>query len=233
MKVGILVPMAEEIGRYRKHLRAVSEEVIGQVRFTIGHYKNVDLILAQSGIGKVQAALTATILFDHFAVDCVINSGSAAGVGAGLQVGDLVIGDRLVYHDVDVTGGGDYVLGQVPDHETYFNADAKLLATIQAAAAQLTLNSVTGLIATGDQFIADPEHVALIKQNFPGVQAVEMEGAAVAQVATSFQKPFLIIRAISDNGDDAATVSFDEFVVTAGRNAAKLLLTAIPEFAEA
>lgn len=88
---------------------------------------------------------------------------------------------------------------------------------------------MSGLIATGDQFVADPNRVAAIKQEFAGVAAVEMEGAAVAQVAASFGKPFLIIRAISDNGDDSASVNFSEFVVQAGKNAATLLLTALPE----
>jgi 5''-methylthioadenosine/S-adenosylhomocysteine nucleosidase len=229
MKVGILVPMAEEIGLYRQKLSAVETVEIGGASFTVGSYQSIDLVLAQSGIGKVQAAMTATVLCDHFQVDVLINSGSAAGVGAGLQVGELVIGDRLVYHDVDVVNGGDYVLGQVPDHDLYFPTDQRLVKIVQAAAQALNLKTITGLIATGDQFVADPQRVATIKQNFPGVQAVEMEGAAVAQIAANFACPSLIIRAISDNGDDEASVSFDEFVVQAGRHAAQLLLLALPE----
>ncbi|GEL13038.1 methylthioadenosine nucleosidase (nucleoside phosphorylase) [Lapidilactobacillus concavus DSM 17758] len=229
LKIGILVPMAEEIGLYQTKLSAVSIESIAQVEFTIGSYEGVELVLAQSGIGKVQAALTASLLFDHYQVDLVINSGSAAGVADGLSIGELVLSDRLVYHDVDVTGGGDYELGQVPGHDRYFYADQPVLKVVSAAATKLGIKTMSGLIATGDQFVADPNRVAAIKQEFAGVAAVEMEGAAVAQVAASFGKPFLIIRAISDNGDDSASVNFSEFVVQAGKNAATLLLTALPE----
>lgn len=228
MKIGILVPMAEEIGLYQAELSAVSTETIAQIEFTIGSYQGAELVLAQSGIGKVQAAITATMLFDHFDVDMIINSGSAAGVAPNLAIGELVLSDRLVYHDVDVTRGGNYELGQIPGHGLYFTADQNVLKIVSATAEKLGLKTINGLIATGDQFVADPNRVAAIKQEFSGVAAVEMEGAAVAQVAASFGKPFLIIRAISDNGDDSATVNFDEFVVQAGKNAAHLLLTALP-----
>lgn len=232
MKIGIIVPMAEEIILYREKLSATTTETIGGAEFTVGTYQDSQLVLAQSGIGKVQASMTATVLFDHFHVDALINTGSAAGVADGLTIGELVLGQQLAYHDVDVTNGGDYVVGQVPGQDLFFESDSQLLKVVQTTAAQLDLQATTGLIVTGDQFVANADHVATIKNNFNGVAAIEMEGAAVAQIATNFGKPFLIIRAISDNGDANATVNFDEFVKQAGKNAAELLLKAIPSIAK-
>lgn len=223
--------MAEEIILYQEKLSALTTETIGGAEFTVGTYKQTQLVLAQSGIGKVQASMTATILFDHFDVDALINTGSAAGVAKGLSIGELVLGQQLAYHDVDVTNGGDYVVGQLPGQELFFKSNQQLLDVVEQTATELNLPATTGLIVTGDQFVASAEHVAAIKGNFADVAAIEMEGAAVAQIASNFNKPFLIIRAISDNGDADATVNFDEFVKQAGENAAQLLLKAIPNIA--
>lgn len=223
--------MAEEIILYRERLSALTTETIGGAEFTVGTYRETELVLAQSGIGKVQAAMTATVLFDHFHVDALINTGSAAGVAQGLSIGELVLGQQLAYHDVDVTNGGDYVVGQLPGQDLFFKSNQNLLNVVEQTAQELNLPATTGLIVTGDQFVASADHVAAIKGNFKGVAAIEMEGAAVAQIAGNFNKPFLIIRAISDNGDADATVNFDEFVKQAGKNAAQLLLKAIPNIA--
>lgn len=224
--------MAEEIILYREKLSALTTETIGGAEFTVGTYRETELVLAQSGIGKVQAAMTATVLFDHFHVDTLINTGSAAGVAQGLSIGELVLGQQLAYHDVDVTNGGDYVVGQLPGQDLFFKSNQNLLNVVEQTAQELNLPATTGLIVTGDQFVASADHVAAIKGNFEGVAAIEMEGAAVAQIASNFNKPFLIIRAISDNGDADATVNFDEFVKQAGKNAAQLLLKAIPNIAD-
>lgn len=223
--------MAEEIILYREKLSALTTETIGGAEFTVGTYRETELVLAQSGIGKVQAAMTATVLFDHFHVDALINTGSAAGVAQGLSIGELVLGQQLAYHDVDVTNGGNYVVGQLPGQDLFFKSNQNLLNVVEQTAQELNLPATTGLIVTGDQFVASADHVAAIKSNFEGVAAIEMEGAAVAQIAGNFNKPFLIIRAISDNGDADATVNFDEFVKQAGKNAAQLLLKAIPNIA--
>lgn len=230
MRIGILVPMAAEIKSYQNHLIDVKTQQIAGVVFSQGRLRDqkVDLVVAQSGIGKVQAAMTATLLCEYFAVNILLNTGSAAGVGAGLQIGELVLGAKVTAHDVDVYQSGGYPRGQMPNQPRFFSADRKLLQVCEQTAHQLGFAATTGLIASGDQFVGTTDGINTVKQFFPQVQAIEMEGAAVAQVAANFDCPCLIIRAISDNGDEKATISFDTFVVKAGQQAARLLLAAIP-----
>lgn len=230
MRIGILVPMAAEIKTYQKQLLAVKTSKIAGVVFSQGKLRDqeVDLVVAQSGIGKVQAAMTATLLCGHFDVDVLLNTGSAAGVDSDLQIGELVLGEQVTAHDVDVHQSGGYPRGQLPGQPRFFKADQTLLSICARTAQQLGLTMTTGLIASGDQFIGTTGEIKTVKHFFPRVQALEMEGAAVAQVAANFDCPCLIIRAISDNGDETAAVDFDTFVVKAGRQAATLLLAAIP-----
>lgn len=223
MKIGVIVPMEEEIKLMKESLTDVTKESVAGVDITIGTYKNHQVYLAQSGIGKVQAGMTTTIINDRYQPDFVINSGSAGGIGEGLQIGDVVISDKLAYHDVDATGFG-YAVGQLPQQELYFNADADYVQAIAAAAKRTGLTTKVGLIVTGDQFVDSKEKIATIKKSFPDALASEMEGAAVAQVCAQFKTPFVVIRSMSDVGDENASVNFDEFVLQAGRKSVTMLL---------
>ncbi|GEO77861.1 methylthioadenosine nucleosidase (nucleoside phosphorylase) [Companilactobacillus mindensis DSM 14500] len=223
MKIGVIVPMEEEIKLMRESLTDVTKESVAGVDITIGTYKNHEVYLAQSGIGKVQAGMTTTIINDHYRPDFVINSGSAGGIGSGLHIGDVVISDRMAYHDVDATGFG-YKVGQLPQQDLYFNADPDYVKGISAAAERTGLTSRVGLIVTGDQFVDGKEKIATIKKSFPDALAAEMEGAAVAQVCARFHTPFVVIRSMSDVGDENASVNFDEFVLQAGRKSVTMLL---------
>ncbi|MFH5810951.1 5'-methylthioadenosine/adenosylhomocysteine nucleosidase [Companilactobacillus sp. FL22-1] len=223
MKIGVIVPMEEEIKLMKESLTDVTKESVAGVDITIGTYKNHQVYLAQSGIGKVQAGMTTTIINDRYQPDFVINSGSAGGIGEGLQIGDVVISDKLAYHDVDATGFG-YAVGQLPQQELYFNADTDYVQAIAAAAKRTGLTTKVGLIVTGDQFVDSKEKIATIKKSFPDALASEMEGAAVAQVCAQFKTPFVVIRSMSDVGDENASVNFDEFVLQAGRKSVTMLL---------
>lgn len=231
MKIGILVPMAEEIKLYQEQMAQDHKVTVAGIPFLVGKINELEFVLAQSGIGKVQAAMTATLLIDHFKVAALINTGSAAGIGAGLKIGDLVLGTGLAYHDVDVTLGGDYELGQVPHQPRIFMTDSQLNQAILKTAEDQQLAIREGLIVSGDQFIGSDQRVQEILTYFPKAEAIEMESAAVAQVARQFKIPVAVIRAISDNGHDDAGMSFDEFVVQAGHTAAHLLLAALAKLA--
>ncbi|HIY91359.1 5'-methylthioadenosine/adenosylhomocysteine nucleosidase [Companilactobacillus sp. HBUAS56275] len=223
MKIGVIVPMEEEIKLMKESLTNVKKDSVAGVDITIGNYKNHQVYLAQSGIGKVQAGMTTTIINDRYQPDFVVNTGSAGGIGEGLHIGDVVISDKMAYHDVDATGFG-YKVGQLPQQELYFNADPTYVEKIAAAAKRTGLTSHVGLIVTGDQFIDAAEKIATIKKSFPDALASEMEGAAVAQVCTQFKTPFVVIRSMSDVGDENASVNFDEFVLQAGRKSVTMLL---------
>ena len=202
---------------------AKEETVLGNSYHT-GKVGSVELVLVESGIGKVMSAMSVAILADHFQVDAVINTGSAGAVANGIAVGDVVIADMLTYHDVDVTAFG-YEYGQMAQQPLYFESDKKFIALIQESLSKLDQTWHLGLIATGDSFVAGEDKIKAIKEHFPQVLAVEMEGAAIAQAAHSLNLPFLVVRAMSDNANHEASVSFDEFIVEAGRRSAQSLMT--------
>ncbi|WP_373712897.1 5'-methylthioadenosine/adenosylhomocysteine nucleosidase [Streptococcus sp.] len=229
MKFGIIAAMEEELKTLLMALQDKEEVTVLGKTYYAGHIGQHEVVLVQSGIGKVMSAMSVAILAETFTVDSIINTGSAGAVAHGLAIGDVVIADRLVYHDVDVTAFG-YAYGQMAGQELYFLADPDLMAKLQAVLAQEGQESHLGLIATGDSFIADPDRVAAIKHHFPEVLAVEMEGAAIAQAAQAAGKPFMVIRAMSDTAQGDANITFDEFILEAGKRSAQTLLALLESY---
>ena len=224
MKIGIIAAMPEELAYLLQHLEDAREEKVLGNSYHTGKVGSVVLVLVESGIGKVMSAMSVAILADHFQVDAVINTGSAGAVANGIAVGDVVIADKLAYHDVDVTAFG-YDYGQMAQQPLYFESDKKFISLIQESLSKLEQTWHLGLIATGDSFVAGEDKIKAIKEHFPQVLAVEMEGAAIAQAAHALNLPFLVVRAMSDNANHEASVSFDEFIVEAGRRSAQVLMT--------
>lgn len=226
MKIGILVAMEEEIKRLTEKISAGKVYTIANQTFYDGTYADRHVTIVRSGIGKVNATLATALLIQVFEVDLVINTGSAGGIGEGLAIGDLVIATSLTYHDADNRGFG-YVYGQIPQMAAQYTADAATNALLDQAASDVGWFVHKGLIVTGDSFVSSNKHISYIKDFFPNALVTEMEGAAVAQTCTQFDKPFAVVRAVSDTADDEATVNFDEFVLMAGARSAELVLTFI------
>ena len=175
------------------------------------------MVLVCSGIGKVNAALTAQILIDRFDVGAVINTGIAGGTHPGLKVRDVVISDSAAYHDMDPR-----ILALSPPHLEEFRADPEL-AQRAVDACKGRVNCRVGRIATGDQFISDSKVKAdIVSRLDPG--CVEMEGGAVAHACATNGIPFVIIRCISDNADDEAEMTYDVFEKLAADDAAEIVL---------
>lgn len=223
MKIGIIAAMPEELVYLTQNLDKTQEvQVLGNTYYT-GTIGKTEVVLVQSGIGKVMSAMSVAVLADHFQVEAIINTGSAGALAEEIAVGDVVIADKLVYHDVDVTAFG-YAYGQMAGQPLYFESDKNFITRIQTNLSQLEQTWHLGLIATGDSFIAGEDKITSIKSHFPDVLAVEMEGAAIAQTAQALDLPFLVIRAMSDNANHEASISFDEFIIEAGRRSAQVLL---------
>ena len=229
MKFGIIAAMEEELKTLLLTLEDKKEVVVLGKTYYEGRIGQHEVVLVQSGIGKVMSAMSVAILAETFGVDAIINTGSAGAVSEGLAIGDVVIADRLVYHDVDVTAFG-YAYGQMAGQELYYQADQTLMASLQKVLNQQGIHNHVGLIATGDSFIAGQEKVDTIKHHFPEVLAVEMEGAAVAQAAQAAGKPFLVIRAMSDTAHGAANISFEAFILEAGKRSAQTLLALLESY---
>ena len=149
MKIGIIAAMPEELAYLIQHLENASEEMVLGNTYHTGRIGAVELVLVESGIGKVMAAMSVAILADHFRVDAVINTGSAGALAEGISVGDVVIAEKLAYHDVDVTAFG-YEYGQMAQQPLYFETDKKFVSLIQETLSKLNQKWHLGLIATGD-----------------------------------------------------------------------------------
>lgn len=216
--------MEEEVTLLRDHIENQSQETVAGCEFTFGKMHGKDVVLLRSGIGKVNAAMSTTILLEKYKPDFIINTGSAGGFNPELNVGDVVISSEVRHHDVDVTAFG-YEYGQVPQLPAAFEADAKLVSLAEAAAKEIAdIQTVKGLIATGDSFMNDPVRVENIREKFSNLQAVEMEAAAIAQVAHQFNTPFVIIRSLSDIAGKESDISFDQFLDKAALHSATLVM---------
>lgn len=223
MKIGIIAAMEEELKLLVENLEDKSQETVLSNVYYSGRYGEHELVLVQSGVGKVMSAMSVAILVESFKVDAIINTGSAGAVATGLNVGDVVVADTLVYHDVDLTAFG-YDYGQMSMQPLYFHSDKTFVSTFEAVLSKEEMTSKVGLIATGDSFIAGQKKIDVIKGHFPQVLAVEMEGAAIAQAAQATGKPFVVVRAMSDTAAHGANITFDEFIIEAGKRSAQVLM---------
>lgn len=228
MKYGIIGAMEQEIEFLQTKMTNQTRHEVANSIFIEGKLANKDVVLLQSGIGKVNAAMATTILVERFQPTVVINTGSAGGFDPTLQVGDIVISSEVVHHDVDVTGF-DYAIGQVPQMPATFKANASLVRVVKDILTGYDVQSKIGLIGTGDSFIDHPEKTKFILNHFPNMLAAEMEGAAIAQVCYQYNIPFVIIRALSDIAGAESPVTFHEFLQVAAKNAANLIMDIIEE----
>lgn len=227
MKVAIIGAMEEEVTILRDKIENLEQMSIAGCEFNTGTLNGVEVILLKSGIGKVNAAMSTTILLEKFKPDAVINTGSAGGYEPSLNVGDVVISTEVRHHDVDVTIFG-YEYGQVPQLPAAFIPNEKLFAIAEAAAKEITdIQVASGLIVTGDSFMNDPVRVDFVRTKFNKLYAVEMEAAAIAQVAHQFGTPFVIIRSLSDIAGKESNLSFEQYLETAALNSSQLIIKMI------
>lgn len=223
MKIGILAAMEEEVRLLVEQLKNKQQTTIANQSFYEGSIHGVNVVVVQSGIGKVNAAIATTLLIDHFSSTFIINSGSAGGIGAQLKVGDLVVSSKLTYNDADARAFG-YEFGQIPQMPLNYPVEKFVYQLAKQTAEELSRTVHVGEVVTGDSFIASQERIAEIKEFFPNALITEMEGAAVGQTCYQFNVPFIVVRAISDSGDEEASISFDEFIIQAGKDSATLVV---------
>ena len=224
MKIGIIGAMAEEVSELKASLQDAKVTKIARMEFCEGSFGNTDVVVVQSGIGKVNAAACAQILINHFGVTHVMNTGVAGSLNAKIDIGDIVVSTDAMYHDVDATIFG-YAKGEVPQVGTAsFVADEMLRkAAVEAVKeAAPDIHVFEGRVVSGDQFISSREVKNHIRDTFQG-DCTEMEGAAIAQVAYINDVPFVIIRAISDKADDSGQEAYDVFEKKAAMHCAHVV----------
>lgn len=216
--IGIIGAMEEEISILTAAMENRNEQTTGGCVFHTGTMNDTAVVVVQSGIGKVNAAIATTLLIDQYQPGFVINTGSAGGFHKDLEVGDIVISTEVRYHDVDATAFG-YEYGQIPQMAPAFMANPHLIeAAVNGAERVSGVHVAKGLIASGDSFMSDAERVAFVTSKFPELLAAEMEACAIAQTCTRFEVPFVIIRSLSDIAGKNSDISFDQFLQTAAKN---------------
>ncbi|MDW8798598.1 5'-methylthioadenosine/S-adenosylhomocysteine nucleosidase [Staphylococcus pseudoxylosus] len=221
--IGIIGAMEEEVAILKDKIKNLEEIKIAHVIFYKGNLEGKDIILIQSGIGKVNVAISTTLLINQFEPDLIINTGSAGALDKSLNVGDVVVSDMVAYHDADARAFG-YQLGQIPQMPAQFVADKALINKAIEAIEQQQINAKTGLIVSGDSFIGTSEQRMAIKTNFPQAMAAEMEATAIAQTCYQFNMPFIITRAISDLADGDAGITFEAFLEKAAISSSEIVV---------
>lgn len=224
MKIGIIGAMEQEVSILKQAIENGETVNKAGCTFFSGKLNGVDVVLLQSGIGKVAAAVGTTVLLNEYQPDLVINTGSAGGFDSTLNLGDVVISTEVRHHDADVTAFG-YEMGQMAQQPAAFLADKKLIDVAEKALAQMEgKHAVRGLICTGDAFVCTAERQTFIRQHFPSVIAVEMEASAIAQTCHQFKVPFVVVRAISDVADKESPMSFEEFLPLAAQSSSEMVI---------
>lgn len=215
MIIGIIGAMREEIVPLLTLYKEYESIDIGGNTYYKITYKQNSIIIAYSKIGKVHAALSATTMILKFGCEKIIFSGVAGGLAKGLKVGDLVLATSLCQHDVDITAFG-HAKGFIPEGKLFYESDKQLCSMAKEVAASMSLAIKDGVVASGDQFIANQQIKDSIVKEY-GAIAVEMEGASVACVCDNFKIPCCIFRSISDSADGEANVSFDAFLESSAK----------------
>jgi len=230
MKVAIMGAMPEEIEPIIATLHNIKETEYAANIYYEGSYKGRDVVVAYSKIGKVFASLTATILIERFGCDTLLFTGVAGAISSDLRIGDLIIADGLCQHDLDITAFG-HPYGYVPEGDVCIWADAGLRALAKQVARDKGIMLKEGVIATGDQFVANSERKEWIAETFKA-DALEMEGASVAVVCAALEVPFFILRAISDSADMDAGFDFDAFLLSSAKISADFILSMVEKIKE-
>lgn len=219
--IGIIGAMPEEIDSLLAAMDTQLAQQRGPFTLHIGRLEQQGVLIAQCGVGKVNAAaLTQTLI--HQGVTKIIFTGVAGGLAPGLQVGDIVVSTDCVQHDLDVSALG-YQRGEIPGEAFNWHADEHLHAAALTAAQTIAgINVIAGRIVSGDQFVSSAAHSKQLRDTFTAACA-EMEGASVAQICSKWDIPFVIIRSISDVADEAAKMDFREFTPLAAARAEQVV----------
>ena len=228
--IALVSALHDELAAVLNLMPDEQQQTVGGRTFWRGHLHGQDVVAVLSGIGKVAAATTATVLIERFGVERIVFTGVAGGLGEGVKVGDVVVAQQFLQHDMDASP--IFPRHEVPGYgRSTFDADAALTARLVRAAGQVlselpaqlpdavrsafglhTPACRQGLLISGDRFVSTTAESEALRRELPSALAVEMEGAAFAQVCHDYRVPLAVVRTISDRADDAAHVDFARFL---------------------
>lgn len=223
-KIGIIAAMAEEMNEIKNIMTNIKQTQIYNLTFFEGNINNKECILVECGVGKVNAARVTQVLIDKFDIEYIINVGSAGAIAEGIDIGDIVIGEKLVQHDFDITAFG-HPKGHISNLGVYIESDKNLIekfVDLEKKIDDKEYKIKVGTIASGDIFCTEEKMKNKVRNKFMA-DAIEMEGAAIAQVSYLSNIPFVIIRSISDIPNGNNNITFDEFLKFASKRCADML----------
>lgn len=229
--VAVIGAMPVEIEALLQIAQIEKTEEAASMVFHRGTLSGVPIVTAVCGAGKVNAALCAQVMIDRYAPRAVLNIGVAGGLGP-VKIGDVVIATHCVQHDYDITAAGNHPMAEIPlpggegRYVVDFPCDEGLSDRLAEAARGIYANVYRGPVVTGDQFIANNEKANQLHGDY-GALACEMEGGAIAHACLLNGVPCMVLRTISDNGNDDAVVDFPTFAAQSAHQAQQLLAQVI------
>lgn len=223
-KIGLIAAMQEEMNSIKEIMENTTEKNIYELTFIEGKINEKDCVLVQCGIGKVNSSRVTQILIDNYDIEYIINVGSAGAANNELDIGDIVIGKKLVQHDFDITAMG-YPKGYITNVGQFVESDSTLIEKLENIISKMTdeeFKIQIGTIASGDVFCTESEMKDKIRKKY-NADAIEMEGASIAQVCKLDNIPFVVIRSISDKPDGKNVLTFVEFIKKASKRCAIII----------
>ena len=224
-KLAIMGAMEEEITPLLTYFTDIKKNDYANNTYYECKLDNLEVVIAYSKIGKVFSTLTASTMIQKFGCDTLLFSGVAGGIHPDLEIGDLIVANKLSQHDLDITAFG-HPHGYVPGGEVFVSTDENLKNIAISVAKENNIKIIEGIIATGDQFVCDVKRKEFIQTTFKA-DALEMEGASVAVVCDALNVPCLVLRAISDTADMDAEFNFEEFLEQSAKNSAEFLMKVV------
>lgn len=229
-KIAIMGAMTEEIEPLLEYFKEYKTTNYAKNTYYETTYKGLDLVIAYSKIGKVNASLTASVMIEKFGAKTMLFSGVAGAVNEKLKIADILYATKLTQHDLDITAFG-HPHGYVPEGSVFVDSDERLNAIAKSVAKDKQIDLHSGIIATGDQFICDETKKEWIQKTFQA-DAIEMEGASVAVVCDALNVPFFILRAISDAAGMDAEFDFDTFLKSSAKQSASFIIAMLDVIAK-
>ena len=228
--IGIISALDNEIDILLDEAKIEREDEIGGVIYNVGTLENKNVVITKAGVGKIRSSSAITAMINNYNITKVIFTGIAGGLLDSEKVLDVVIATKLVEHDYGMLDNTGFVWtsgdpGISKSDGDYYECDTNLvnLAFDKAKGVVGDSHVFKGVIATGDQFIANEEYVNKLRNDFDAY-ACEMEGASVAVICIRYAIPFVVIRALSDKADGAAHDSYENFGDIAALNSSKIVL---------
>ena len=225
--IGLIGALTEEVSLFREKMENIRSSTFARMDYLTGRLKGQDIVLLQSGVGKVNATIGTQMMIDRFEVNQIIFTGLAGTLVPHLTRGDVVVSNYVVQYDFDLTAFGRRH-GELPDIGRMIEADPRLVKLacyafddnfkFMGGSPQL----VVGTVVSGDRFVSDPRKIEWLQREF-GAVATEMEGAAVGYTCHLNEVPFVILRTISDTAGSDAKDEFESYLKDACKNSFRIV----------